>query len=292
MEFSNSISFGRSPNPAPAPFVMPASSDQPPQPPTERRTTFPRFAPQANIREASKPLLTAKRLIDISGASFGLIVLAPFLIGVAVAIKATSPGPVFFRQKRYGYHNRRFWIYKFRTMFIHLSDNRGTCQALADDPRATPLGRILRKTSFDELPQLVNVLKGDMSLVGPRPHVPGMLAGGLLYEELTPYYFQRHNMRPGVTGLAQVCGYRGSTMDPVSAINRLDLDLRYIQMWSFWLDVTIIVRTAINEFLLGPAIRARRSNRTIATIAAQLGKLNLRWWLHPPKNDDSAADPA
>jgi len=136
-------------------------------------------------------------------------------------------------------------------MYTHLSDYRGTCQVTAGDPRITPLGRILRKTSLDELPQLINVLMGDMSLVGPRPHVPGMLAGGLLYEQLTPYYFQRHNMRPGITGLAQVSGHRGNTALPESAIERLDHDLLYIEKWSLWLDLSIIIRTLIRELTAG-----------------------------------------
>jgi lipopolysaccharide/colanic/teichoic acid biosynthesis glycosyltransferase len=136
-------------------------------------------------------------------------------------------------------------------MYTHLGDNRGTRQTTNDDPRVTPVGRILRRTSLDELPQLINVLVGDMSLVGPRPHVPGMLAGGMLYEELTPYYFQRHNMRPGITGLAQVSGYRGSTTVPLSAIERLDRDLQYIERWSLGLDLTIITCTAIREFFSG-----------------------------------------
>jgi lipopolysaccharide/colanic/teichoic acid biosynthesis glycosyltransferase len=203
--------------------------------------------------EPSTALLAAKRAIDIAGAGFGLLLFAPLLIGIAIAIKLTSRGPVFFRQKRYGYHNRRFWIFKFRTMYVHLGDQRGTRQTTAGDPRITPLGRILRKSSLDELPQLINVLKGDMSLVGPRPHVPGMLAGGMLYEELTPYYFQRHNMRPGITGLAQVSGYRGSTAVALSGIERLDYDLRYIETWSLALDLKVIVRTALREFLSGSA---------------------------------------
>jgi lipopolysaccharide/colanic/teichoic acid biosynthesis glycosyltransferase len=172
-------------------------------------------------------------------------------IGIALAVKVTSPGPISFRQKRYGYRNRRFWIYKFRTMYAHLGDNGGTCQTTTDDPRVTPIGRILRKTSLDELPQLINVLKGDMSLVGPRPHVPGMLAGGMLYEKLTPYYFQRHNMRPGITGLAQVNGLRGSTVAPLSAIERLDHDLQYIWTWSLKLDLAIVTRTIVREFFSG-----------------------------------------
>src|SRR6187401_2197477 len=206
---------------------------------------------QLAICGPSNVLLAAKRTVDIVGASFGLLVLAPLMIGIAIAIKATSRGPIFFRQKRYGYHNRRFFIYKFRTMYTHLSDYRGTRQTTPGDPRVTPVGRILRKTSLDELPQLINVLVGDMSLVGPRPHVPGMLAGGLLYEQLTPYYFQRQHMRPGITGFAQVAGYRGDTSVPLSAIERLDHDLQYIEKWSLWLDFSIIIRTLIRELTSG-----------------------------------------
>jgi len=203
------------------------------------------------VDEPSNVLLEMKRALDVLGASLGLLILAPLLFGIAIAIKATSPGPIFFRQKRYGYHNRRFWIYKFLTMYTHLGDQKGTCQTTTDDPRVTSIGRILRKSSLDELPQLINVLKGDMSLVGPRPHVPGMLAGGMLYEELTPYYFQRHHMRPGITGLAQVSGYRGGTTAPLSAIERLDHDLQYIETWSLLLDIRILIRTIVREFISG-----------------------------------------
>lgn len=220
----------------------------------QRRT---KHAPSARrfdnavLRESPLSLFVAKRSLDIVGSVAGLLILAPLLIGIAIAIKVTSSGPVFFRQKRYGYHNRRFWILKFRTMFIDRGDQRGTHQATADDPRVTPIGRILRKTSLDELPQLINVLKGDMSLVGPRPHVPGMLANGMPYEEFIPYYFQRHNMRPGVTGLAQVRGFRGTTTEPTAALSRVDCDLEYIQNWSFGQDFRIILRTVMTEFLFG-----------------------------------------
>jgi lipopolysaccharide/colanic/teichoic acid biosynthesis glycosyltransferase len=184
------------------------------------------------------------------GSATGLLLFAPLLIGIAIAIKLSSPGPVFFRQKRYGYRNRRFWIFKFRTMYVDRGDQQGVKQTIADDARVTPLGRILRKTSLDELPQLINVLKGDMSLVGPRPHVPGMLANGVLYEALIPYYFERHNMRPGLTGLAQVRGLRGSTTDPAAALARLDCDLEYIENWSLHRDVAIITHTIVKEFFL------------------------------------------
>ncbi|WP_137044783.1 sugar transferase [Pseudolabrys sp. FHR47] len=204
-----------------------------------------------SIPEPSQAMLATKRAIDVSGALFGLVVFAPLFIGIAIAIKVTSKGPVFFRQKRYGYHNRRFWIFKFRTMYADRGDARGVQQTVGNDPRVTPIGRILRKSSLDELPQLINVLKGDMSLVGPRPHVPGMLAGGMLYEQLTPYYFQRHMMRPGITGLAQVSGFRGETTVALPAIERLDYDLRYIATWSLWLDIKIILRTVIREVTRG-----------------------------------------
>ena len=216
----------------------------------KRRTSSHRFD-NAVVRESSLSQLTAKRLLDIFGSAAGLLIMAPLLIGIVTAIKLTSPGPVFFRQKRYGYHNRRFWIFKFRTMYMDRSDQRGTRQTTADDPRVTPLGRLLRKTSLDELPQLINVLKGDMSLVGPRPHVPGMLANSMPYEEFIPYYFQRHNMRPGLTGLAQVRGFRGTTTEPTAALSRVDCDLEYIEKWSLVQDLRIIVRTVATEFLSG-----------------------------------------
>jgi lipopolysaccharide/colanic/teichoic acid biosynthesis glycosyltransferase len=215
-----------------------------------RRTSSRRFD-NAVLRESSLSQRSAKRALDIFGSAAGLLIMAPLLIGIAVAIKLTSPGPVFFRQKRYGYHNRRFWIFKFRTMYADVGDQRGTRQTTAGDPRVTPLGRILRKTSLDELPQLINVLKGDMSLVGPRPHVPGMLANGMLYEEFIPYYLQRHNMRPGVTGLAQVRGFRGITAEPMAALSRVDCDLEYIETWSLVKDFRILVRTVATEFLSG-----------------------------------------
>jgi lipopolysaccharide/colanic/teichoic acid biosynthesis glycosyltransferase len=195
-----------------------------------------------------------KRAFDFVGASLALLFLAPLFAAIAIAIKATSPGPVFFRQDRYGYRNHFFRILKFRTMHTHLTDVGGTQQTINDDPRITPLGRILRRTSLDELPQLINVLKGDMSLVGPRPHVPGMLAANMLYEDLVPYYFQRHGVRPGITGLAQMNGCRGSTTDAAQAIARIDYDLEYIETWSLGRDIDIILRTCVREFLTGSGI--------------------------------------
>jgi lipopolysaccharide/colanic/teichoic acid biosynthesis glycosyltransferase len=136
-------------------------------------------------------------------------------------------------------------------MHIDAGDNSGVKQTVQGDARVTRIGRILRKTSLDEIPQLFNVIKGDMSLVGPRPHVPGMLAADLPYEHLVPYYVQRHTARPGITGLAQVNGCRGSTVEPNRAISRIDYDLVYIESWSLLMDVMIIVRTIRKEFLSG-----------------------------------------
>lgn len=207
---------------------------------SSRRAT--RIEPAGSIR---------KRLFDVVMAGGALMFLASLLLAIAVTIKLTSPGPVLFFQYRYGYRNRRFKIYKFRSMRVDVSDATGVKQTVAGDKRVTWIGRILRKTSLDEIPQLINVLKGDMSLVGPRPHVPGMLAANFLYEDLVPYYFQRHSARPGITGLAQINGCRGSTVEAGRAISRIDYDLDYIAKWSLRLDVTIILRTIRSEFLSG-----------------------------------------
>jgi lipopolysaccharide/colanic/teichoic acid biosynthesis glycosyltransferase len=193
----------------------------------------------------------AKRVFDVTAASLALLFFAPLFLAIAIAIKTTSPGPVFFRQQRYGYRNRPFRIYKFRSMDVALGDAAGIRQTVQGDARITRVGRVLRATSLDEIPQLINVIRGDMSLVGPRPHVPGMLAANMLYEDLVPYYFQRHTARPGITGLAQVSGCRGSTVDPRLAIARIDHDLDYIATWSLRMDLVIIVRTIRREFLSG-----------------------------------------
>ncbi|MHA6297971.1 sugar transferase [Devosia sp. CAU 1758] len=195
--------------------------------------------------------LTLKRVIDIVGAVAGLTLLAPLLIIVALVIKATSPGPVFFRQDREGLDGKSFQVLKFRSMRVDSCDISGIAQTVQNDARLTPVGRFIRKTSIDELPQLVNVLVGDMSLVGPRPHVPGMLAGGQAYRDLVPYYGDRLAMRPGITGWAQANGLRGPTHDNRLARERVDHDLAYIQNFSIWLDMNILVRTLVREFVTG-----------------------------------------
>jgi len=205
---------------------------------------LPRTEPAASL---------AKRLFDIAASGAALLFLAPLLIAIAIAIKVTSPGPVLFHQYRYGYRNRYFKIYKFRSMRTDACDRAGVKQTVEGDVRVTPIGRLLRKTSLDEIPQLINVIRGDMSLVGPRPHVPGMLAANLPYEDLVPYYFQRHSARPGITGLAQVSGCRGSTVEFNRAVSRVDYDLEYIEKWSLLMDIKIIIRTIRREFLSGNA---------------------------------------
>lgn len=190
---------------------------------------------------ASNGLLgLAKDVFDRLFAATVLLLLAPLFIGIAVAIKATSPGPVFFCQPRLGLNGRRFKVLKFRSMKLHHEHGKVT-QATKDDPRITPLGRFLRRTSLDELPQFFNVLVGDMSVVGPRPHA---LVHNDLYKDKLAMYMQRHRVKPGITGWAQINGYRGETDTDEKMARRIQFDLYYIQHWSFWMDLKIIAWTA------------------------------------------------
>lgn len=192
-----------------------------------------------------------KRIIDIGLSAGALIALSPTLLLLAVAIKLSSPGPVLFAQWRTGRNGVPFRIYKFRTMRKDACDPTGVRQVTPGDPGVTPLGHFMRSRSLDELPQLFNVLKGDMSLIGPRPHAIGMKAGGVLYEELVPYYELRHAVRPGLSGWAQANGLRGPTTDAHSSRSRIDHDLAYIQNQSLGLDIKIIWMTIKSEFLAG-----------------------------------------
>ncbi|WP_404399971.1 sugar transferase [Pelagibacterium halotolerans] len=192
-----------------------------------------------------------KRLLDICLAGLALCVLGPFLLGITIAIRATSKGPAVFRQVREGRNGRHFTIYKFRTMYIDACDRSGVAQTVTSDPRVTPLGAVLRRKNIDELPQLLNVLRGDMSLIGPRPHPVGMLAAGKLYRDLVPYYDLRLAMKPGLSGWAQVSGLRGATVNEAPARARIDHDVAYIQNFSVLLDLKIIARTIFQEMRRG-----------------------------------------
>jgi len=205
--------------------------------------------PSAGANSLSRSLnLAAKRLIDIAISAAGLVLLSPFLIAMAVLIKLNSPGPAIYRQTRWGKDCRSIRIFKFRTMRQDQCDAGGTRQARPNDPRTTRLGAFLRRNNIDELPQLLNVLIGEMSLVGPRCHAIGMLAAGVPYEDLIGTYHARHAMRPGITGLAQSRGYRGPTDDLRRARKRIELDLEYVQTFDLLLDLSILIRTIRNEW--------------------------------------------
>jgi putative colanic acid biosysnthesis UDP-glucose lipid carrier transferase len=183
----------------------------------------------------------AKRLSDIVLASILIALLSPLMIGVAVAIRATSKGPIIFRQKRYGLDGKEIIVYKFRSLSVTEDGERNYTQVTRNDERVTPVGAFIRATSIDELPQLFNVLEGSMSVVGPRPHA---VAVNEQYRRLIPGYMVRHKVKPGITGWAQVNGFRGGD-DIGSMRQRIEFDLEYLQHWSLTLDLMIIVRTAL-----------------------------------------------
>jgi polysaccharide biosynthesis protein PslA len=195
--------------------------------------------------------LVVKRVFDIIASFLAIIVLSPLLLFVVIAVKTTSRGPIFFKQARWGMNGKTFEVYKFRSMHLDACDAFGIVQAVKDDPRVTSVGAWLRKSNLDELPQLFNVLRGDMSLVGPRCHPVGMLAAGKPYEELVLNYHQRHAMRPGITGLAQARGLRGPTVQISKARQRIACDLYYVEHFSILLDIKIIARTIRNEVFGG-----------------------------------------
>ncbi|MHA4835610.1 exopolysaccharide biosynthesis polyprenyl glycosylphosphotransferase [Sphingopyxis sp. MSC1_008] len=185
-----------------------------------------------------------KRALDLAVTIPALILLSPLLLIVALAIKLDSPGPVFFRQERMGRGNRIFRILKFRSMRVETTDANGARSASRDDDRITRVGRFIRATSIDELPQLINVLSGEMSLVGPRPHALGSTAGNELFWRVDRQYWHRHALKPGITGLAQIRGFRGATNTKRDILDRLESDLEYQHGWSLLRDVSILARTA------------------------------------------------
>jgi len=195
-------------------------------------------------RPLSDCQMALKRAEDIIISSLALVVAAPVMALIALLIRLDSPGPALFRQERWGFNARPISVLKFRTMRLH--DDPTTTQATRDDPRVTRIGRILRRTSLDELPQLINVLRGDMSLVGPRPHA---VAHNERYAALIDNYLARHRVKPGITGLAQVNGCRGITDTLDKMQRRVAYDLRYIEQWSLLLDMKVLLKTIYVGFI-------------------------------------------
>ena len=189
-----------------------------------------------------------KRAFDIVVATMALIALAPLFAAICLLVRRETPGPALFRQKRYGFNQEPFRIFKFRTMTT-MDDGANVVQATRADPRVTRVGGVLRRYSIDELPQLINVLIGEMSIVGPRPHA---LAHDQRYVERLSRYARRHNVRPGITGWAQVWGHRGEITNDHDMHKRLEHDLYYVDNWSLWLDLKIILLTVVSP-------RARRN---------------------------------
>ena len=184
----------------------------------------------------------AKRAVDIIGSSLGIVISSPIMLIAAIAIKCTSSGPVIFKQERVGLHNRTFKMYKFRTMEMQRPSAEEKAWTVKDDPRVTGVGRFLRRTSLDELPQLFNILVGEMSLVGPRPERPQFVEK---FKEEIPRYMIKHQVRPGLTGWAQINGYRGDT----SIRKRVEYDLFYIENWTMALDIKIMFLTLFKGFI-------------------------------------------
>ena len=189
--------------------------------------------------------LWIKRMQDIVVASGALLFFSPVMLLVALAIKLDSNGPVLFRQKRVGFNGNTFELLKFRSMRQELSCADASVQTSKSDPRVTRVGRIIRRTSVDEFPQFLNVLQGTMSIVGPRPHALDTRAEGLPVSQLTEKYAARHRVKPGLTGLAQVNGYRGELDSAEKVRHRVEHDIEYIENWSTWLDIKIILKTAL-----------------------------------------------
>src|SRR6185436_12712671 len=182
-----------------------------------------------------------KRLSDVAFAGLILTLIAPLLLAIAIGVKRSSPGPILFKQRRYGVDGRKIVVYKFRSMTV-AEDGDVVRQATRNDSRITPFGAFLRRTSLDELPQFINVLQGRMSVVGPRPHA---VAHNELYRKLIRGYMIRHKVKPGITGLAQVNGLRGETDTVEKMKARIDYDLAYLRSWSLLLDLQIILKTVV-----------------------------------------------
>ena len=187
--------------------------------------------------------LFIKRAFDLAGATIGLIVLSPLFLVISIAIKIDSRGPALFRQTRHGFNNDEIRVFKFRSMTT-MEDGVQVTPAVENDPRVTRIGRIIRRTNIDELPQIINVLRGEMSLVGPRPHAA---AHNALFNELIPPFSRRHNVKPGITGWSQVNGHRGSINTLEKLQRRIEYDLYYIDNWSFLFDLKILMMTLFSK---------------------------------------------
>ena len=188
----------------------------------------------------------AKAVIDRILAAVILIVISPVMLSIAIAVRLTSAGPILFRQRRHGWDGKPIKVYKFRTMVVHQEEDGKVTQTIRNDPRVTPLGAFLRRTSLDELPQFINVLQGRMSIVGPRPHA---MEHNEKYKDLVDAYMQRHKVKPGITGWAQINGLRGETDTIEKMQKRVEYDLFYIENWSLWMDFKIILQTVFKGFI-------------------------------------------
>lgn len=186
-----------------------------------------------------------KDIMDRTLALLALTLLSPVMFAAAIAVKVSSPGPVIFKQERHGWDGRVIRVWKFRSMKLHVENNASVTQAQREDPRITRVGKFIRRTSIDELPQLFNVLQGRMSMVGPRPHA---VAHNEFYSDKINAYLARHRIKPGITGLAQVNGFRGETETLDKMQKRVEYDLEYINNWSLWLDAKILIKTPISLF--------------------------------------------
>jgi len=185
----------------------------------------------------------AKRVQDLIIGTIALLLFGPLMLFVAAAVRMDSPGPALFRQRRHGFNNEEIVVWKFRSMRVEAADAKAARQISADDDRVTRVGRFIRKTSLDELPQIFNVLMGEMSLVGPRPHAIGMKTGDVESHRLVAEYAHRHRMKPGMTGWAAIHGSRGAIDTPDLVKQRVSLDVEYIERQSFWLDLYIMLMT-------------------------------------------------
>ena len=217
------------------------------------RDTFIPASSFAGVCPLTRNQARVKRGFDVILTGLLIILSSPLMLAIVCAIKFDSKGPVLFTQEREGVDGQRFRCLKFRSMYHDKSDPRCLLQVSLNDSRVTAVGRWLRRLSFDELPQLFNVLRGDMSLVGPRPHAPETRAGTLLFVEAVPSYALRHCVRPGITGWAQINGHRGQTLTVRSIERRVEFDFYYIRHWSLAFDIQILFRTVTREIFGGNA---------------------------------------